>query len=290
MVDICTISLQGLSSFQLLKTGVYSWWTLLKLSWIWPLGAHPQWLNSKWWPSRDSLQSSFDIVSLSGHKTLGRAAAYPVFSFKYFVEINVNEDWLTQWDIQLTWFLIHLFWGSLPCVLVNFWIALMFGRWIYRNLSTEHDSFTFESQIQICSPVMFGFLSAGIPSSLATLTMRLSGYLQSHADDNKQGLFCFALLLCSQCHRNTCSPNLACHTDAAGCSYRRCRGFVSSLHIQETVRLVWWSAKTAPHFSCTRGRQGLMCYCSPEEPSEKEGLLEALALRAAFAHLTSQET
>lgn len=172
MVDICTISLQGLSSFHLPKTGVYSWWTLLKLSWIWPLGAHPQWLTSKWWPRRDSLQSSFDILSLSGHKTLGRAAAYPVFSFKYFVEINVNEDWLTQWDIHLTWFLIHLFWGSLPCVLVNFWIALMFWRWIYRNLSTERDSFTFQSQIQICSTVMFGFLSAGIPSSLATLTVR----------------------------------------------------------------------------------------------------------------------
>lgn len=65
---------------------------LIKPKWDLALGCSPSLFSSKWWPSRESLPSSLDMLSLSGHRTLGKAAAYPVFSFKYFVEININED------------------------------------------------------------------------------------------------------------------------------------------------------------------------------------------------------
>lgn len=79
------------------------------------LGCSPSMSQLQVWLRRESLQSSFDMLSLSGHKTLGRAPAYPAFSFKHFIEININEDWLTLWNILWTWFLIHL----CPCEFLN---------------------------------------------------------------------------------------------------------------------------------------------------------------------------
>lgn len=180
MVDICTFSLTGSLMFSPTENRCVQLMNFIKPKLDLALGCPHSMAQLQVWPSRESLQSSFDMLSLSGHKTLGRAAAYPAFSFKYLVEININEDWLIQWDILWTWFLIHLFWGSFPCVLVNFWIALMFWQWMYRDPSTECDSFASPSQIQICSTVMFGFLSTGIPSFLATLTVECWLSMEPH--------------------------------------------------------------------------------------------------------------